>query len=63
MYKIGVIIDFAIAFAMIIYMIYNIYIGINNHDSYYLILGIIDYIALQFSIKNIEYDIDKTDNV
>lgn len=63
MKKIGIIIDFAIAFAMIICMIYNIYKGINNHDSYYLILGIIDYIALQFSIKNIEYDIDKTDNV
>lgn len=63
MYKVGVIIDFAVAFAMIICIIYDVFMGINNHDSYYLILGIIDYIVLKSSIKNIENYIDKADNM
>jgi hypothetical protein len=37
--------------------------GMNNHDTYYLVLGIIDYMVLKLSAKNIEYDIDKIDNV
>ena len=63
MSKIGVITDIVIAFLMIICIIYNIFMGINNHDTYYLVVGIIDYIALQLSVKNIEDYIDKTNNV
>ena len=63
MYKFCAIIDFAMAFAMIICMIYNIFMGMYNHDTYYLILGIIDYIAFQFNIKNIEYYIDNNNNI
>ena len=63
MYKFCVIIDVAIVFAMIICMVYNMYMGMNNHDTYYLVLGIIDYMVLKLSVKNIEYDIDKIDNM
>ncbi len=63
MYKIFVFIDCAIVFSMIICMVYNMYMGMNNHDTYYLVLGIIDYMVLKLSAKNIEYDIDKIDNI
>lgn len=54
MSDVGKIIYIIIGFFMIICMIYNMIMGISNHDTYYLILGIIDYIVL----KNIEKDID-----
>jgi hypothetical protein len=63
MHKVSVIIDVVIAFFMIICIIYNMIMGIRNHDAYYLILGILDYIFLTLSIKNIEDYIDNTDNV
>ena len=59
MSNVGAIIKIIIGFFIIICMVYNMITGINNHDTYYLILGIIDYIVL----KNIEKDIDKTNNV
>ena len=63
MYKFCVMIDVAITFAMIICMVYNMYMGMNNHDVYYLVLGIIDYMVARFSEKNIKDYIDRTDNV
>lgn len=63
MCEIGVIIDISIAFFMIMCIIYNMFMGMNNHDAYYLVLGIIDYTILKYSVKNIENYIDKTDNV
>ena len=51
MYKLCLIIDIIVTFLIFICMIYNFFIGIENHDTYYLILGIIDYIILKLSIE------------
>lgn len=56
MKKVLLIIDIIIAIMMMICIVYNVLKGISNHDVYYLILGLFDYIILFFSMKNIERD-------
>ena len=51
MSKFWFIFDTVWTFIMLILMFYNLIMGINNHDTYYLILGIIDYIALELNVK------------
>ena len=48
---------------MLILMLYNFIMGVDNHDAYYLTLGIIDYIALKLNVKNIKDYIDNIYNI
>jgi hypothetical protein len=57
MKKVLLIIDIIVATMMVICIIYNVFKGMANHDVYYLVLGLFDYIILFFGIKNIERDI------
>lgn len=61
MYKLCLIIDNILILIFFICMIYNFFVGIHNHDVYYLILGIIDYIILK--LKYIKDYVDKIDNI
>lgn len=63
MSKFWFIFDTVWTFIMLILMFYNLIMGINNHDTYYLILGIIDYIALELNVKKIKDYIDKINNI
>lgn len=63
MSKFWFIFDTAWTFIMLILIFYNLIMGINNHDAYYLTLGIIDYIALKLNVKNIKDYIDKINNI
>ena len=63
MSKFWFIFDTAWTFIMLILIFYNLIMGINNHDAYYLTLGIIDYIALKLNVKNIKDYIDNIYNI
>ena len=51
-------IDLLLAVIMTISTIYCLVRGFSNRDSYFLLIGILDFIIVQFSLRNAEYDID-----
>lgn len=63
MKKFGLVVDIVFSLFLVVIMCYNFVLGINNHDSYYLILGLMDCYILKFTIKNIEEDIDNINNM
>lgn len=63
MYKFFLIINIIFSIIFFISMIYNFVIGINNHDTYYLLLAIVDCIFLQLNIKDVKKDIDNISNM
>ena len=63
MKKFGLIVDIVFALLIGICMFYNFILGINNHDAFSLILGLIDCEILKFTIKNIEEDVDNINNI
>lgn len=46
------------AFLIIVCMIYDTFMGISNHDTYYIAWVILDFILLHMSVKNLKEDID-----
>lgn len=63
MSKFSLIIEVAWVIFITVYLIYDTYMGVSNHDTYYLVLVILDFIMLHFGVKNVKKYIDKTDNV
>ena len=63
MKKLNFIVEVVWAFFIIASMIYDAFMGISNHDAYYIAWVILDYIILHMSVKNMKEYIDKTDNV
>lgn len=63
MSKFSFIIEITWAFFIIVSIIHDTFMGISNHDVYYLVWVILELIMLHFSVKNIKDYIDKTDNV
>lgn len=57
MKKLNFIIDVVSAFLLIVYVIYDMYMGINNHDAYYIGWVIFDFILLYLSVQNIKEDV------
>lgn len=53
MSKFWFIVDIVCTFIILMLMLWNVVMGISNHDTYYLTLGIIDYIFLKINVKNI----------
>lgn len=53
MSKFWFIVDIVCTFIILMLMLWNVVMGISNHDAYYLTLGIIDYIFLKINVKNI----------
>jgi hypothetical protein len=39
-------------------MIYDTFMGISNHDAYYIAWVILDFVILHVSLKDMEKDID-----
>ena len=60
---VNIIIDIMLLITMIICFIYNMIRGVSNHDVYYLVLALFDYIILYLVSENIANDIDTHDNV
>lgn len=58
MSKFKFIIEVAWIFFIIVSMIYDTFMGVSNHDTYYLIWVVLDLIMLHISVKDIEKDID-----
>ena len=52
-----IIVDLIIAILMVVCFTYNMFVGINTHDPYYLLLGLFDYLVIHLSLKNIENNI------
>ena len=53
MKKLNFIVEVAWAFFIIVSMIYDAFMGISNHDAYYMAWVILDFIILHISVKNI----------
>lgn len=58
MNKFNFIIEVVWAFFIMVSMIYDAFMGIKNHDAYYMIWVVLELILLHLSIKDIEKDID-----
>ena len=58
MKKLNFIIEVVWAFFIIVSMIYDAFMGIKNHDAYYMIWVVLELILLHLSVKDIEKDID-----
>ena len=58
MNKFRFIVEVVWAFFIIVSMIYDTFMGINNHDAYYIAWVILDLIILHISVKNMEECID-----
>lgn len=58
MKKLNFIIEVVWAFFIMVSMIYDAFMGIKNHDAYYMIWVVLELILLHLSIKDIEKDID-----
>lgn len=65
MKKFDFIVDFVWTILTFILICYNIFMGINNHDAYYLTLGILFYLYLGFqnNLTEIKKYIDKKNNM
>lgn len=58
MKKLNFIIEVVWAFFIMVSMIYDAFMGIKNHDAYYMIWVVLELILLHLSVKDIEKDID-----
>ena len=58
MKKLNFIIEVVWAFFIMVSMIYDAFMGIKNHDTYYMIWVVLELILLHLSVKYIEKDID-----
>ena len=58
MKKLNFIIEVVWAFFIMASMIYDAFMGIKNHDAYYMIWVVLELILLHLSVKDIEKDID-----
>ena len=56
--KLELILDLLLAIIMAISTIYCLVQGFSNRDSYFLLVGLLDFIIVQFSLRNAEYDVD-----
>lgn len=58
MKKLNFVIEVVWIFFIMVSMIYDAFMGINNHDAYYMIWVVLELILLHLSVKDIEKDID-----
>jgi hypothetical protein len=58
MSKFKFIIEVAWVFFIMASMIYDTFMGISNHDAYYIAWVILDFIILHVSLKDMKKDID-----
>ena len=61
MKKLNFIVEVAWVFFIIASIIYDTFMGINNHDAYYMAWVILEFVILHFSIKNIKDYVDIED--
>lgn len=59
MSKFGFVIKVLWVLLLLVCMFYDAFLGINNHDVYYLVWVVLDFMMLHLSVKEIEEDIDK----
>lgn len=58
MKKLNFIIEVVWAFFIMVSMIYDAFMGVSNHDAYYITWVILELIMLHFSLKNIKDCVD-----
>jgi hypothetical protein len=58
MSKFKFIIEVVWVFFIMASMIYDTFMGISNHDAYYIAWVILDFVILHVSLKDMEKDID-----
>ena len=61
MKKLNFIIEVVWAFFIMVSMIYDAFMGIKNHDAYYMAWVILELVILHFSLKNIKDYVDIED--
>ena len=63
MKKFGLVVDIVFSLLVGICMLCDFILGANNHDVYYLVMGLIDFEILKLTIKNIKEDVDNINNM
>lgn len=53
-----IVVDIIFLVCLFICMFYDLFLGVDNHDAYYLVFVIIDYEILKLVIADLKYDID-----